>query len=58
MQAKQTKRAKNAHLDTNVVLVRVAVKISGVLGPEALLFLQDLGHSLRNATGEQQFIPV
>ena len=58
MQAKQAKRDKNAHLDTNVVLVPVAVKTSGVLGPEALLFLLVLGHSLKDATGEQQSIPV
>jgi len=32
----------------------VAVETSGVLGPEALQLLQDLGHRLREATGEQR----
>lgn len=41
-QAKQTKRAKYAHLDTNSYFVLVAVGASGVLGPSALLFLQEL----------------
>ena len=31
----------------------MAVETSGVLGPEALQLLRDLGHRLREATGEQ-----
>ena len=49
-QAKQTKRAKYAHLDTNYYFVLVAVGASGVLGPSALLFLQELTNCVRVAT--------
>ena len=53
-QAEQAKRAKYAHLDASHHFVPVAVETSGVLGPEALQLLQDLGHRLREATGEQR----
>lgn len=53
-QAEQAKKTKYAHLDTSHYFVPVAVETSGVLGPEALLFLQELGHRLRVATGEQR----
>ena len=32
----------------------MAVETSGVLGPEAFQLLRDLGHRLREATGEQR----
>ena len=53
-QAEQAKRAKYAHLDASHHFVPVAVETSGVLGPEALQLLRDLGHRLREATGEQR----
>ena len=51
-QAEQAKKAKYAHLDANHYFVPLVVETSGVLGPEALLFLRDLGHRLKEATGE------
>ena len=51
-QAEQAKKAKYAHLDASHYFVPLAVETLGVLGPEALLFLRDLGHRLKEATGE------
>ena len=48
------KRAKYAHLDASHHFVPVAVETSGVLSPEALQVFWDLGHCLREATGEQR----
>ena len=53
-QAGQAKRATCAHLDASHHFVLVAVETSGVLGPEALQLLWNLGHRLREATGEQR----
>ena len=53
-QAEQVKRSKYAHLDASHHFVPVAVETSGVLGPEALHYLQDLGRHLREATWEQR----
>ena len=50
--AEQSRRAKYAHLDVSHHFVPLAVETSGVLGPEALLFLQVLGHRLKELTGE------
>ena len=55
-QAKQNKKAKYAHLDSSHHFVPVAVEsleTTGVPGPEACLFLQELGHRLRVAAREQ-----
>ena len=41
-QAEQAKRSKYAHLDASHHFVPVVVETSGVLGPEAHHFLQDL----------------
>ena len=45
--------AIHAHLNVSHHFIPVAVETSGVLGPEAHHFLQDLGRHLKEATGEQ-----
>ena len=45
-------------VDASHHFVLVAVKTSGVLGPEALLFFQDLGHCLKETIGEQRYLQL
>ena len=52
MLAEQAKTAKHAHLDGRQHFVLLTVETSVVLGPEALLLLWDLGHCLKETTGE------
>ena len=54
MLAEQAKTAKHAHLDASQHFVLLTVETSGVFGPEVLLLLWDLGHHLKETTGEQQ----
>ena len=44
--------SKYANLDSSHHLIPVAVETSGVFGPEALSFIQDLSRHLRQVTGE------
>ena len=51
-QAEQNKRQKYAHLAASYYFVPVAIETSGVMGPEALAFIRELGHRLKAETGE------
>ena len=50
--AEHLKVSKYAHLDSSHHFIPVAVETSGVFGPEALSFIQDLSRHLRQVTGE------
>ena len=50
--AEQRKRSKYAELETSYHFAPVAIKNTGVCGPEALQFLCELGHRLKVETGE------
>ena len=52
MEAEQRKRSKYTSLDPTHQFIPFVVETSGVVGPEALNFLQDLGKRLRRAMGE------
>ena len=50
-------RKKNiyyAHLDPSHSFTPVAVETSGVVGPQSLAFLKDLGRRMRQVTGEER----
>ena len=49
-------RKKNiyAHLDPSHSFTPVAVETSGVVGPQSLAFLEDLGRRMRQVTGEER----
>ena len=50
--AEERKQAKYRHLASSHIFVTVAVETSGVFGTEALKFVKDLGHRLRQSTGD------
>ena len=52
VEAEQWKRSKYTSLDPTHLFIPFIVETSGVVGPEALNFLQDLGKRLRRAKGE------
>ena len=51
-QAEGMKKAKYSELSTTHHFIPVAVETSGVLGPEARNFLQELGQRIRETSGE------
>ena len=56
MAALAEERKKNiyAHLDPSHSFTPVAVETSGVVGPQSLAFLKDLGHRMRQETGDER----
>ena len=52
VEAEQRKRSKHTSLDPTHLFIPFVVETSGVVGSEALNFLQDLVKRLRRATGE------
>ena len=56
MAALAEERKKNiyAHLDPSHSFTPVAVETSDVVGPQSLAFLKDLGHRMRQVTGEER----
>ena len=50
--AEESKQAKYRHLASSHIFVPVAVETSCVFGTEALNFVKDLGHRLRQSTGD------
>ena len=56
MAALAEERKKNiyAHLDPSHSFTPVAVETSGVVGPQSLAFLKDLGRRMRQVTGEER----
>ena len=51
-QAEEKKATKYSHLVFNHIFTPVAIETSGAMGPETRVFLKELGHCLRLATGE------
>ena len=51
-QAEHKKCVMYAHLDQNHIFMPIAIETSGVFGSETLKFLRELGHRLRQASGE------
>ena len=41
--SEQHKASKYSHLDSNYMFIPVAVETSGVIGPQSLKFIEDLG---------------
>ena len=52
--AEERKKNIYAHLDPSHSFTPVAVEISGVVGPQSLAFLKDLGRRMRQVTGEER----
>ena len=50
--AMERKQAKYRHLASSQIFAPVVVKSSGVFGTEALKFVRDLGHRVRQSTGD------
>ena len=46
------KCVKYAHLDHNHIFTPIAIETSGVYGSETLKFLKELGHRLKQTSGE------
>ena len=51
-QAEHKKCVKYAHLDHNHIFTPIAIETSGVYGSETLKFLKELGHRLKQTSGE------
>ena len=51
-QAEKAKTQKYALLGSSHHFVPIAIKTSGVFGPEAITFIKELGHRIRAETGE------
>ena len=51
-QAEERKCSKYCHLVSSHFFVPVAIEISGAIGPRTSEFLWELGHLLRQVTGE------
>ena len=51
-QAEHKKCVKYAHLDHHHIFTPIAIETSGVYGSETLKFLKELGHRLKQASGE------
>ena len=52
--AEEWKKNIYAHLDPSHSFTPVAVETSGVVGPQSLAFLKDLGCRMRQVTGEER----
>ena len=52
--AEERKKAKYAHLDSSHSFTPIVVETSGVVGPQSLIFLKDLGRRLRQVSGEER----
>ena len=52
--AEERKKSVYAHLDPSHSFTPVAVETSGVVGPQSLAFLKDLGRRMRQVTGEER----
>ena len=52
--AEERKKNIYAHLDPSHSFTPVAVETSGVVGPQSLAFLKDLGRRMRQVTGEER----
>ena len=52
--AEARKKSKYARLDHMHSFTPVAIETSGVLGPDSMAFLKDLGHRLARVTGEDK----
>ena len=52
--AEERKKNIYAHLDPSHSFIPVAVETSGVVGPQSLAFLKDLGRRMRQVTGEER----
>ena len=50
--AERRKRVKYTELATDHYFIPVAIKNTGVFGPEAFGFFQDIGHHIREESGE------
>ena len=50
--SEQHKITKYSHLDSSYMFILMAVKTSGVFGPQSLKFIEDLGRHLKTATEE------
>ena len=51
-QAEEKKRSKYLHLASDHSFTPVAIETSGVIGPQSLVFLHELGRRLEQTTGE------
>ena len=51
-QAEEKKCDKYCHLNPSHCFVPVAIETSGAMGPSARVFFRELGHRLRQVTGE------
>ena len=52
--AEVRKKDRYAHLDCTHSFTPVAIETSGVIGPESMAFLKDLGRRLARVTGEEK----
>ena len=52
--AEEKKQEKYAHLDPSHCFTPVAIETTGAVGSRSLSFLKDLGHRLRQVTGEEK----
>ena len=52
--AEERKKNIYAHLDPSHSFTPVAIETSGVVGPQSLAFLKDLGRRMRQVTGEER----
>ena len=54
-QAEEKKMQKYKHLDSCYFFTPVAIETSGVFEPKTMEFLKELGHRLRQVSGEANF---
>ena len=52
--AEERKKTKYAHLDSSHTFTPVAIETSGVIGPQSMIFVRDLGRRLAQVTGEER----
>ena len=57
-QAEEKKRSKYLHLASDHSFTPLAIEISGVIGPQLLVFLHELGRRLEQLLGKLNHEPI